>query len=237
MSTFLSTCSAAPKCAFYNGGDSAGAFDRLLKSIDTAPIPSVPGRPKVSLEVAVSAVGEAMYAQSSWPRLAVALANAQAGDGEGLLDLNDEYFVRHADGTYDNSLEAFQVITCMDTADRPTVEQQDAEVAELHRVAPRFAQRTVGDYSCTFFPPSRDPRIEITGKGAGPIVVLGTTGDPATPLNGSRKMASALEQGRLVEVVGNRHTGYGVNACSISAVEDYLVDPVGHLPAEGLRCE
>ena len=94
----------------------------------------------------------------------------------------------------------------------------------------------MGDYDCTFYPPSLDPRIEITGKGAGPIVVMGTTGDPATPLDGTRKMAAALEQGRLVVVVGNQHTGYGVNPCSTAAVEDYLVDPVGHLPAEGLRC-
>ncbi|MEY2583867.1 MAG: hypothetical protein QOE09_3716 [Ilumatobacteraceae bacterium] len=237
VSTFLGACSAAPKCSFYNGGEAAGAFDRLFESIDASPIPSVPGRPKVSLEVAVTAVAEAMYAQSSWPRLAKALASAQAGDGAGLLDLYDEYFVRKADGTYDNSLEAFQVITCMDTVERPTVERADAAVAEFHRVAPRFVQRTVGDYACTFFPPSREPRIAITGKGAGPIVVLGTTGDPATPLEGSRKMASALEKGRLVQVVGNRHTGYTANACSTSAVEDYLVDPVGHLPAEGLRCE
>jgi hypothetical protein len=50
-------------------------------------------------------------------------------------------------------------------------------------------------------------------------------------------MAAALEQGHLVVVVGNQHTGYGVNACSSAAVEDYLVDPVGHLPTEGLRCE
>ena len=236
LSSFLSECSAAPKCAFYNDGDAAGALDRLFKSIDASPIPSKPLRPPVSLEVAVSAVAEAMYAESSWPRLAKALASAQQGDGAGLLDLYDEYFVRNADGTYADSLEAFQVITCIDTVERPTVEEQDAEVAEFKKVAPRFTQRTVGDYSCTFFPPSTDPRIAITGKGAGPIVVLGTTGDPATPLEGSRKMAAALEQGRLVVVVGNRHTGYGVNPCSTSAVEDYLVDPVGHLPAEGLRC-
>ena len=67
-------------------------------------------------------------------------------------------------------------------------------------------------------------------------MVLGTTGDPATPLEGTRAMAAALEQGRLVVVVGNRHTGYGLNKCSTAAVEDYLIDPVGHLPAEGLRC-
>ena len=148
----------------------------------------------------------------------------------------DQYNLRKADGTYENSLEAFQVISCMDTVERPTVAEDDADVAKLKAVAPRFAIRNVGSYFCTFFPPTTDPRIEITGKGAGPIVVLGTTGDPATPLDGTRKMAEALEQGRLVTVVGNQHTGYGINACSQAAVDNYLVDPIGHLPAEGLRC-
>ncbi len=67
-------------------------------------------------------------------------------------------------------------------------------------------------------------------------MVVGTTGDPATPLDGTQKMADALEDGHLVVVVGNQHTGYGVNECSSAAVEDYLIDPVGHVPAAGLRC-
>ena len=48
---------------------------------------------------------------------------------------------------------------------------------------------------CTFFPPSDDPRIAVTGAGAGPVLVVGTTGDPATPLAGSQAMADALEGG------------------------------------------
>jgi pimeloyl-ACP methyl ester carboxylesterase len=237
LTAFLATCSADGKCPFNNNGDAEGAFDRLMKSIDESPIPSSDDRAAVSLGVMLSAVGEAMYSQSSWPQLALALANAQKGDGAGLLELYDQYYVRLDDGTYENSLEAFQVISCMDTTERPSVEQDDAEAPEAQAVAPRFGVRTVGDYTCTFFPPSIDPRVEITGNGAGPIVVVGTTGDPATPLEGSRKMAAALEEGRLVVVVGNRHTGYGVNDCSSAAVETYLVDPVGHVPAEGLRCE
>jgi pimeloyl-ACP methyl ester carboxylesterase len=237
LTAFLGACTADAKCPFNNGGDAEGAFDRLMAALDASPVPSEPGRPAVSLNVAGWAVGQALYSQATWPQLALALANAQQDDGTGLLGLYDEYFVRRPDGTYADSLEAFQVISCMDSVERPTVEQDDADAARFQAVAPRFASRSVGGYSCTFFPPTTDPRIEITGRGAGPIVVLGTTGDPATPLDGSRKMADALEQGRLVEVVGNRHTGYGLNACSSAAVEDYLVDPVGHLPAEGLRCE
>jgi pimeloyl-ACP methyl ester carboxylesterase len=236
LTTFLAQCSADSSCAFHNGGAAGDAYDRLMKSIDESPLPSDNGRPAVSLEVAVAGVGQAMYDSATWPQLADALARAQKGDGSGLLALYDEYYLRRADGTWDNLMEAFEVITCMDSTARPTVAEDDAAVPEFKAVAPRMAAGTVGDYFCTFFPPPIDPRIPITGKGAGPIVVLGTTGDPATPLDGARKMAESLEQGRLVTVVANRHTGYGVNACSSAAVEDYLVDPVGHLPTEGLRC-
>jgi pimeloyl-ACP methyl ester carboxylesterase len=233
---FLAECSADSKCPFNNGGDAAGAFDRLMLALDQTAVPSRDGRPDVSQGIALSAVGEAMYSQSTWPELATALTEAQGGNGAGLLDLYDRYFVRQADGSYENSLEAFQVISCMDSAERTTVAEDDANVARYQAVAPRLAMRTVGDYFCTFFPPPGDPRVGITGKGAGPIVVLGTTGDPATPLAGAEKMAAALEGGHLVTVVGNQHTGYGVNACSSAAVDDYLVDPVGSIPAIGLRC-
>ena len=237
LTTFLAACSADGKCPFHNGGDAEGAYDRLMKVIDDSPLPSQDGRPAVSLEVAVTGVAQAMYEQASWPQLAAALAKAQKGDGAGLLALYDGYYERRPDGTYSNLGEAFQVITCMDSTDRPTVAEDDATVAQFKVVAPRFALRTVGGYMCTFFPPSIDPRIPITGKGAGPIVVLGTTGDPATPLDGSRKMAETLEGGRLVVVVGNQHTSYHFNTCASAVIDNYLVDPVGALPAEGLRCE
>jgi hypothetical protein len=74
-----------------------------------------------------------------------------------------------------------------------------------------------------FCPASADSRIEITGVGAGPIVVLGTAGDPATPLESSRRMAAALEDGRLIVVDANRHTGYQVGGCATELVERYLV--------------
>jgi pimeloyl-ACP methyl ester carboxylesterase len=236
LDSFLAHCSSDTKCAFRNNGDAAGAFDRLMATIDKTPIASKAGRPAVSLAVANAAVGQAMYLEQSWPELETALAKAQRGDGAGLLALYDRYYQRRPDGSYDDSLEAFQVITCMDNVARPTVAESDAEVAQYDAVAPRFHVRTSGDYFCTFFPPSVDPRVDVTGKGAGPILVMGTTGDPATPLDGTRKMASTLEDGRLVVVEGNQHTGYDVNACSSAAVDDYLIDPVGHLPADGLRC-
>jgi pimeloyl-ACP methyl ester carboxylesterase len=236
LQTFLDRCSTDTGCAFHNGGDASGAFDRLMASIDDHPLPADPARPDVTRGVALNGVAQAMYSRTLWPDLEQALADAQKGDGTGLLTLNDQYYRRHADGTYDNLLEAFQVITCEDKPDRPTVAQDDADTARFRAAAPRFAPSTVGAYFCTFFPPTTDPRVTITGKGAGPVLVMGTTGDPATPLAGTKKMADTLEDGRLVVVTADQHTGYGANQCSFDAVDNYLIDPVKNAPADGTTC-
>jgi pimeloyl-ACP methyl ester carboxylesterase len=237
LNTFLARCSGDSGCPFHNGGAAAAAFDALMLRIDDHPIPTSAGRPDLTRGMAVTAVAEAMYSQSLWPDLESGLADAQRGDGAGLLALYDQYYQRNADGTYDNSLEAFQVISCDDTAERPTVAEDDATAPKTIAVAPRISPYTTGLYFCTFFPKATDPRVAITGKGAGTILVMGTTGDPATPLASTMKMARALEGGRLVIVKGDQHTGYGINACSRSTVDDYLVDPVQHAPKDGTRCE
>ena len=87
LTTYLAQCSADPDCAFHNGGDAEGAFDALMRSLDESPIPSEPGRPDVNLSVMRQAYVQAMYADSFWPQLSEALADAQNGDGEGLLAL------------------------------------------------------------------------------------------------------------------------------------------------------
>ncbi|MCU1367735.1 MAG: peptidase family protein [Ilumatobacteraceae bacterium] len=235
LDTFLASCSKAASCAFHSNGDAEGAFDKLMQAIDDKPIPSEAGRPDVTRGVALSAVVEAMYSQSSWPTLAQALADAKKGDGAGLLALYDEYYQRQPDGTYDNSLEAFQVITCMDVTERATVAEDDATAPQFTAVAPRLSPKgTTGSYFCSFFPKSDDPEVDITGKGAGPILVVGTTGDPATPLASSQAMANDLEHGVLLTVVADQHTGYGVNQCSQDTVDHYLVDLT--VPKAGTRC-
>ncbi|MEO5900513.1 MAG: alpha/beta hydrolase [Ilumatobacteraceae bacterium] len=237
LDTFLAQCSSNKKCAFRNGGHADTAFDALMQSIDAAPLAAEAGRPKLTRGAALSAVSQAMYDSSDWPTLATALAQAQQGDGTGLMELYDQYLRRQPDGTYDNSLEAFPVILCMSSATRTTVAEEDAEAPKITAIAPRLSPGTTGGYQCSFFPPSPDPRITITGQGAGPILVVGTTGDPATPLAGTRNMAKALEQGVLLVVDGEHHTGYRVNACSITTVDNYLIDPVNDLPKDGAECK
>jgi hypothetical protein len=122
----------------------------------------------------------------------------------------------------------------MDDSERLTVEEDDANAAQYLEVAPRFAPNTTGTYFCTFFPPAIDPRVEVTGAGAGPIVVIGTTGDPATPLSSTRAMADTLEDGRLVVVDADQHTGYRVNDCVDEVVHRYLIDL--EVPPEETEC-
>jgi pimeloyl-ACP methyl ester carboxylesterase len=234
LTTFLAQCSADPQCPFHNGGDAEGAFDRLMASLDESPLPSAGDRVAVNRSVAVLAVAQAMYSDNYWPALERALDDAADGDGSGLLQLHDAYYGRRPDGTYSNLIEAFQAINCADEAERPTVEEADADVDEVLAVAPRIFPYTTGSYSCTFFPPALDPRIDITAAGAGPIVVIGTTGDPATPLESSRAMADTLEDGRLVIVEANAHTGYRGGSCVRGIVHEYLLTLVA--PADGTTC-
>ena len=109
------------------------------------------------------------------------------------------------------------MISCADDAERSTVEEADAQVAELHEVAPPLVPAGLGRAatSARSSPRRSIPESPITGAGAGPIVVIGTTGDPATPLESTQAMADALEDGRLVMVDADQHTGYGVNPCVI----------------------
>lgn len=235
IATFLARCSDDSDCAFNNGGDAEGAFDALMAGVDEQPIPSEPDRADVTRAMALTGVAQAMYSESFWPELEQALADGQSGDGSGLLALYDSYYQRQPDGTYDNSLEAFQTISCMDEAERLTVEQDDATAADYTAIAPRFAPGTTGTYFCTFYPEATDPRVAVTGAGAGPILVVGTTGDPATPLSSTENMAKALEQGVLLVVVADQHTGYGVNQCSYDTIDGYLVELT--VPDDGVRCE
>jgi len=224
IATFLANCSADSSCTFHNDGNAEGAFDDLMEQLDENPISTSSGRPDLTRGMALTAVAQAMYSDSYWSYLEDALASAQAGDGTDLLSLYDEYFQRQADGTYGNELEAFVNILCADNPDRMTVEEADALVPQYQANAPRFSPGTTGDYTCVFWPKALDPRIKITGQGAGPIVVIGTTGDAATPLASTRNMVKALEEGRLIVVTADQHTGYNVNSCVNEAVDNYLID-------------
>ena len=224
LTTFLAACSENSTCVFYNGGKAEAAFDALLFALDAKPLVVSADRTPVTQGVAFTAVAQAMYSDSNWPQLEQALADAQQGDGSGLLQLYDDYYQRKEDGSYGNELEAFLAISCLDDPGSTSIKEVEAAVPDYVAVAPRLGANFGFGYSCALWPVEPAIKIDVTGKGAGPIVVIGTSGDPATPLASTRKMAAALEQGVLLVVEANQHTGYGANECINTAVDSYLIN-------------
>jgi pimeloyl-ACP methyl ester carboxylesterase len=235
LATFLKQCSEKATCAFHNGGKAEAAFDKLVLDIDTSPLEVSKDRTPVTQGVLFTAVAQAMYSDYYWPQLSEALSAAQNGDGKGILQLYDDYYQRKDDGTYGNELEAFLAISCLDDPGASSVEDVDSHIDEFIAAAPRLGGNFAYGYSCALWPVKQAAKVTITGKGAGPIVVVGTTGDPATPLDSTRKMALGLEQGILIVVDANQHTGYGANNCVVKAVDDYLIKLV--VPANETTCK
>lgn len=232
LDAFLADCAADSSCAFHSGGDPGAAFDQLMARLDTRPL-RYRGR-EIGQGIAYTAAISALYDKSAWPILAEALDRAQRGDGEMLALLYDSYTERGPDGTYSDAFEGLIAINCLDDPGPTDPAVTDELAAEFTKLAPRLGEASAYGYFCSFWPVPRKPPIKITGAGAGPIVVVGTTGDPITPLESTKRLAAELEQGVLVTVVGDRHTGYKLNGCVVKAVDDYLVDLT--LPKSGLVC-
>lgn len=224
LDAFLADCAKRPSCAIYNGGKPAALFDKLVQDIDAKPLASSAGRTPVTQGVFYTAVIQAMYSNTLWPRLEAALAQAVTGNGAGLLRLYDQYYERKFDGTYGNELEAFLAISCLDDPESSTIADIDADIPKFAAAARRLGEYFGYGYACALWPYRVAQRVTVTGKGAGPIVVIGTTGDAATPLASTRNAVKNLERGVLVIVEADRHTGYGLNPCVVKAVDGYVLE-------------
>ena len=235
LDAFLADCSARITCAFNSNGDSAKALDKLLVTVDAAPLVVASDRTPVTQGVMFTALAQAMYSDALWSQLERALADAVVGDGSGLLALYDEYYQRKPNGTYGNELEAFISISCLDDPGPIGIEAVDAQIPIFTKAAKRFGPGFGYGYSCALWPVKQAKRVVVTGKGAGPVIVIGTTGDPATPIESSRNAAKALESGIFLTVKAEQHTGYGVNTCIVETVDAYLIDLV--VPKNGKVCE
>lgn len=237
LNAFLAYCAANPSCSFYSGGDPAAAYDALMTSLEQTPIAG-DGSIDVGSGLAQLGVISLLYYETDWPLLADALAAAQAGDGSALLAASGFITGRIGPESYSNELEQRIAIRCVDDQ-RLTPEEEQALQEELEVLAPRFGQPGIGPAGdpCDFWPvdSEREPK-RITAPGSPPILVVGTTGDPATPYQQAVSLAEQLSSGVLLTMVGEQHTAYGgVNACIDDAVDAYLIDLVP--PPDGTTCE
>ena len=209
----------------------------LLDEIDDQPLPTDDDR-DLAIGNAFYGLVLPLYSEENWPVLDQGLQQAFDGDGTTLLLLSDFYGSRET-GTYaDNSLEAISAINCLDDPTSISPAQVPKNLPDFEKVSPTFGD--VFAWGLVELPRPRSSsrptnRSTIRAEGAAPIVVIGTTRDPATPYEEAVALADQLESGVLVSRDGDGHTAYNKgNDCIDVAVEDYLIE--GTVPEDGLEC-
>jgi len=237
LGRFLADC-AARTCAFDHGAGTAAAFDALMASIDADPLPTSRSfdRRLVGPGLAEFAVLAALYSQAYWRGLEFALAAAEQGDGALFILLADPFRGRKTNGSYSNQLDAYTAINCLDYPARTDPNAYTELATRLAATAPHFAGLvSYNDLACAYWPtpPTRTPG-PVSANGAPPIVVVGTTGDPATPFAWAESLAGQLDSGVLVRNEGEGHTGFLSSVCVYDLIAEYLVS--GDPPAAGTTC-
>jgi len=209
-------------------GGAAGAYEELAAEVELEPIAAGRGEQLGPADLATATI-LATYDESFWEPLFAGLESAQAGDGSTLLQLAERY---RSSGAYD----LYQAVSCLDSVNPRGGEAWAAFAEELAAISPRFGASVANEMlPCAFWPvPPQPVTGPVVAEGSGPVLVIGTTGDAATPLAQAERVAANLAEGHLVVHEGAGHTAYGGSRCVQELVAAFLID--GEVPDEGTRC-
>ncbi|WP_375000962.1 alpha/beta hydrolase [Aeromicrobium sp. CTD01-1L150] len=242
LEAYAADCVQQQECPV--GDDPDAAIDQLVDFFgDLADRPlqtSFEGR-ELTQGHAFYGIAVTLYDKESWSALSQALEAGFQGNGTVLLALSDAYFSRQSDGSYDGNIgEVISVVSCLDERDRPSVEEAESLVGEFTAASPVFGPAMAwGTLACTDLGfEATNPQVEIDADGAPPILVIGTTNDPATPYENAGRLADQLgdDVGVLLTREGDGHTAYtSGNECITGAVDAFFTE--GTVPEDGLTCE
>ena len=235
LRTYVDYCQSSSGCPL-SGGTDAGVqqIRDLITSANSTPLATGdPNRTVTGADI-VTALSEYLYTtEQNWEPLNKALDQAiNHRDGSAFVASEEQDTSSKNDGG-----GAFQAVTCLDYPVEGDKTTWAAQYEQAKREAPIFADSAVGmDLVCSVWGHNgtRKP-TQIHARGAAPILVVGTTGDPATPYAWSKSLAEQLDSGQLLTWEGNGHTAYGGDAsCVNDAVDAYLIS--GTMPKKGLTC-
>ncbi|HWJ85769.1 MAG TPA: alpha/beta hydrolase [Cellulomonas sp.] len=239
LRAYVTDCLQGSSCPLTGSVDNGMQQIRaLLDRAKLHPLPTGTDR-DLTQALAFSGIAVTLYSQSFWSALTSGLTAAiRQGDGSILLSFADVYYDRSEDGTYStNSTEAFRAVNCLDDRSSTDFDAMRAQAAEIQKVAPTvgsffsFGGTSCGDWAV----PEVGGLDDYSAQGAPPILVVGTTNDPATPYAWAQSLATTLSSGVLLTYEGEGHTAYRAdNTCIAKVVDSYLVD--GTVPDDGTRC-
>lgn len=240
LRAYVEDCVGSSDCPLGDSVDEGlGRIKGLLADVDAEPLPTGTDR-DLAVGNAFYGIVAPLYNRDYWYILTQALNEAFGGSGTTLLLLSDLYTSRDdggGGGYTDNSAEAIYAINCLDDPYAIPASEVPANYADFERASPTFGRVFAwGLTTCDGVQTktTEEPR-EIRAAGAPPIVVVGTTRDPATPYVWAVHLAEQLESGVLISRDGDGHTGYNSgNDCVNEAVEAFLVN--GVVPKDGLNC-
>ena len=239
LDAFIDNCLKGSSCALTGGLQSARIqiVDLLAKTAIT-PLESKSGR-EVTEGLVLLGIASALYdSGSDWPVLRDAFKEATLGSGESFLTLADQYAGRQENGSYpSNENDALQVISCLDQNKLETVSVFKKGTVEFSEKAPIFGPYLAyAGLACRYFPKlGTVEQIKVKSLNTKPILVIGTTRDPATPYKWAQSLAKIFDGAVLITLDGDGHTGHGRGSvCVDSAVDRYLL--TGITPKSALFC-
>ena len=237
LRNYVAWCQSGQSCPL-TGDTDAGLqqIGDIFTSANQSPVPSSdPNRP-VTGEDMKRIVGFILYfPESSWSAVSEALGQViNEHDASAFRAMADQIAAQPQVNTGANI-----GINCLDYRVEGNMATWTAQSKELERIAPRFATVTeAGDLGCQAWGHTgTQPSKALHAKGAAPILVIGTTGDPATPYEWAEALADQLDSGQLLTWEGNGHAAYtnsGHGPCVTQAVDTYLL--TGTMPKKGLTC-
>ncbi|GAA1825690.1 alpha/beta hydrolase [Nesterenkonia flava] len=224
---FSEWCVEQESCPAASPDEVVSTVQGLFEQISEEPVTAPDGR-TMNVSTLVSGFITPMYVPEGWPILLQALnAALEEQDYYAFQFLADQQAGRGSDGTYDwINTWAFRGVMCLDYPMAETQEQIEAEYEEMVDAAPTF-----GPYLghsgvlCAEWPhePVNEP-WEPELDGVDEVLFIGTTGDPATPVQWAEHMHELVPESSLLIFEGEGHIAYRPgHDCVVERVEDYLL--------------
>ena len=244
LRAYMQSCLDSGECPFTGDVDTALAQVRFaLDTVDAKKLANFDGRVLDSATLA-TAIIQNLYSESHWVDLTDMFTELQQGDPTLTFTSADNYNQRGPNGGYDsNANDVYIAATCADGDFASDPKSTLDRIAEIDAYAPilgkyaTYDDFAVLDTACTHWPYPRGEDLPTTfeAKGAAPILVIGTTNDPATPYASSVSLAKQLSSGVLITHTGEGHTVYNQGvACVDDVVDAYFVS--GTVPAADPVC-
>ena len=222
FAAFVTDCSKRSNCPLSK--EKSAAIDEMKKILSQ--VAKKPNK-RLSESLVLLGVAAALYdSATGWPKLRTAIRDVMNGKGDKFLALADEYTGRTEEGDYTaNEFDSGAIIDCLDFTDSRSVKQMKEDAEVFAEQAPLFGPYLAyGGLVCQYFDTPQATEVVPT-KTANQVVIIGTTGDPATPYEWAQGLHRILSNSVLISLTGDGHTGQGQgNACVDNQVDAFYLE-------------